>query len=893
MKWRKWSWRIAKWFFGIAMSLFLLISLIIYLYKDDIIDYAVTELNKNLKADVEVEKIDITFWSTFPNLSLDFNHVFIQDALPKATRRDTLLYTEQIRLKFDPFDIWKEKYHVKRIDIKPGTIQLKVNERGQVNYSILEDQKSDESTEFKLTLESIHVDQMRFIYKNKEQASTYKSFVRHLELKGEFTQDVFDLRTVADLQLQRIEHGVVPFVLNQPAQTEVNLHIDKIKQSYSINNGKLILSGIPFDFNVFADTGKVKASIQSENIPLQDIADRLAMREVKEVKKLKGSGNGYFKFNLLSKLRKDAFPEITCSFGINNGKITEPVKNLVLNQIHLKGYYSTLKGRGQEELSINHIRFNTISGPFSGELFMRNFDQPSYKGRAKGSVDLGVLQAILKLPKIDLLDGTVRINTKFACETRILNNKKYVDIAEGSGDALLSNVSFQLERDSRKFYGIHGNLVLDRSAASLEDLSVKLGESDLKLNGSFNNIDQFLQDENNLEIQVIAESKSIHLKDFTNEIPPTPATSAQTRDWMLPSMIQGDVKLDVGTIQMNQHVFTQINGEMNVGNRTVAIQKLHGITANATVRGSVRVVETNPEYFELETNLSSKDIYFKPIFREWNNFDQTIITENNISGRAEAILDLKAPFFIGRGILKDEIIAQIQLKVVNGQLKNVETFKVLTNDLKTAKTKLILKQNEIDALQNKLNDIQFETLENTIYIKNSTIIVPKMTINSNAIDVTIDGEHTFNNAIDYHFSFRFRELKQLKDESEFGIVEDDGTGMKIFVRMHGTLDKPIVEWDKTARKEQTKENREAAKKEAISILKSEFGLFKKDTTVQKYQPKKQEREVIKIDFGKEEEVNPYEEKKKIQEEKKGLKKMAEKLKEKNKKEQEKETFTIE
>jgi hypothetical protein len=504
---------------------------------------------------------------------------------------------------------------------------------------------------------------------------------------------------------------------------------------------------------------------------------------------------------------------------------------------------------------------------------------------------LEVIHALFKIPKIEELSGRINVNTNFYLETVFEDQQAVVEIIDGNGTALMDNVDFSLQNDSRKFYDIYGNLILNRSEAVLEGLKVHIGESDMELNGSFNYIDQFLQDKHTLDVAVIAESKKINLKDFTNTIAGDPKITATNREWMLPTLINGNVKLNVDAIHMEKHIFTQINGEMTVGNRSISIQKLHGITANATVRGTLAVVESSPEYFQLATNLSSKDIYFKPIFREWNNFDQMVIQEDNINGRAEAILDLKAPFDLKYGILKDDIEAQIQLKIIGGQLKNVATFTALTKDLKTAKTKMILKAREIDALSDKLNNIQFETLENTIFIKKSVIVIPKMEIKSSALDITIDGKHKFNNDIDYKFAFRFRELKQKKDESEFGIVEDDGTGIKVFVRMYGNLDNPIIEWDKTSRKEDAKQNREEAKQEAISILKSELGLFKKDTTIKKYQPPKKEYEVLKIEFGKEEDVNPFEEKKKIEKEKKGIKKFGDKLKEKGKKE-ETEEFTV-
>lgn len=892
MLWKKWIWRITKWLFGTLLFLFLTISAIIYFYKDEIINYAVGEVNKNLATKVEVGKIDVTFWATFPNLSLDFNHVFVQDALPNSTRKDTLLFTEQIRLKFDPFDIWNKKYHVKRIDVKPGTLQLKVNETGEVNYNILKESGSSENSNFKLNLEKIYLHKIRFSFKNAIQETEYSAMVNELNLKGQFTQDEFLMATDADLTVRKIRHGLIPILVNQPVKTSLNIAINKPQETFSITDGVLHLASIPFDFKLLLDSTHLDLNVKSTNIPVQEIANRLSVREMEDVKALRGQGVGYFNLHLTNELSVESHPLVDCSFGIKQGQLVEPVKQLRLSNIQLTGEYSTLKGPGNEELNLKNFSFNTISGPFKGNLFIKNFSKPYYKGMASGSVKLDVLQAVLRIPKIENLDGVIQVNAKFACKTNTVNAKNIISIDEGSGSAGMQNVSFQLEKDSRKFYGINGNVVLDKSAASLEDLVVKLGESDLHLNGSFDHIDAFLQDESKLDVKVIAESRLVNLGDFNNTIVGETKVAIQSRDWMLPTKIQGNVILDVGKIQMNEHQFTQIQGEMTVGERSISIQKLHGISANATVRGALNVYESSPEYFQLETSLSSKDIYFKPIFKEWNNFDQQVITENNINGRAEAILDLKAPFLIGTGILKDEIIAQIQLKVFNGTLKNVETFTALTNDLKSAKTKMILKSRDINALQNKLNNISFETLENTIYIKNSAIFIPKMEINSNAIDVTVDGTHKFNNTVDYRFAFRFRDLKQQKDESEFGIVEDDGSGVKIFVHMFGNLNNPTIEWDQESRKQQAKENREVAKQEAISILKTEFGLFKKDTTIQKYQPRKQEREVIEIKFGKEEEVNPFEEKKKIEKEKKGLKKFGDKLKQKQKDENENESFTI-
>jgi hypothetical protein len=121
-----------------------------------------------------------------------------------------------------------------------------------------------------------------------------------------------------------------------------------------------------------------------------------------------------------------------------------------------------------------------------------------------------------------------------------------------------------------------------------------------------------------------------------------------------------------------------------------------------------------------------------------------------------------------------------------------------------------------------------------------------MVIKSNALDVNLSGWHDFDNYIDYHFSFRFRELKSDLDASEFGIIEDDGLGMKIFLNMAGQLDNPSYSIDKGEMKATFKENVTEEKETMKSVLKSEFGLFKKDSTVKqmKTNPKNEDFEFI-------------------------------------------------
>jgi hypothetical protein len=273
------------------------------------------------------------------------------------------------------------------------------------------------------------------------------------------------------------------------------------------------------------------------------------------------------------------------------------------------------------------------------------------------------------------------------------------------------------------------------------------------------------------------------------------------------------------------------------------------VNAEALVSGALVIEEKSPEIFTITAKVASKNLKFKPLFKEWENFEQTVLTDQNISGRAEAELYFFAPFDLRSGIVMNAIDAKLDLRVFDGQLKNVSSFKDITQSLKTTSGKLVLGKKNIDLLEQKLNSISFNTMENSILIKNGVVQIPKMHIGSTALDMDVAGSHSFENEIDYRFIFRFRDLMASERDSEFGQIIDDGTGIKMFMRMHGTLENPIIEWDDVSRKEQAQENREQAKEDAKSILKTEFGLFKKDTSVNIYVPKEVPKEDLKIQFG--------------------------------------------
>lgn len=837
--------KISKWIVGIVLGIVILISGSLYLFKDRIIGVVISEVNTHLKVPVSVGEVDLAFWGSFPNLSVDFKQVYIQDAFKNSTKKDTLLYTERIRLKFNPIDLWNKNYHVKEIQISPGTLQLKINKQGKVNYDIFKPSDSKSTTSFDLKLEKIELENVRFGYQNSLTNQIYKTKFIASTLAGDFSASKFSVVAEGNAMVLRAKSGGVTLLSNKSLKYDLKLDVDSEKGTVSLPKAIINVAGLPFEINGKVDADSLNFRVKSKDIQLSDVVNKFSLAATDDIKKFQGAGLVNFDLAINGAVESTAPTTINCDFGVENGSLIEPFQGLKIREINVEGEYSNEGGVEEEFLELRKLHFKTAGGPFNGAIRMTEFENPVIIGNASGNIDLNVAHAIFKFPVIENVKGAVSVDTDFSIQS--LTETGAVDVKKCDGNVEMRNVWLKLLDDKRTFENIKGSIFLRGNEAGIHNASLKIGSSDLKLNGIFSNLFDYLKGLSALQTNIDIESNNLKIEDLGTTT--KKEKIEESRIFVLPNDINGSIKLTVGTLRYEHHIFSNILGKMQIQERRLHFPQLSLVNAEALVSGALVIEEKSPEIFTITAKVATKNLKFKPLFKEWENFEQSVLTDQNISGRAEAELYFFAPFDLRSGIVMNSIDAKLDLRVFDGQLKNVSSFKDITQSLKTTSGKLVLGKKNIDLLEQKLNSISFNTMENSILIKNGVVQIPKMHIGSTALDMDVAGSHSFDNEIDYRFIFRFRDLMANERDSEFGQIIDDGTGIKMYMRMHGTLENPIIEWDDVSRKEQAQENREQAKEDAKSILKTEFGLFKKDTSVNIYVPKEVPKEDLKIQFG--------------------------------------------
>jgi len=392
-----------------------------------------------------------------------------------------------------------------------------------------------------------------------------------------------------------------------------------------------------------------------------------------------------------------------------------------------------------------------------------------------------------------------------------------------------------------------GELVLRNQQAGFKRVFIKIANSDIVIDGTVNNIANYFKQTGKLNVDASIESSQLNLADLS-----TTSTEEKIRSWLLPSAIDGQLTLGLKTVNYGGHVYSDIKTRMKFGQKTLRFPAITAKNAGSDISGSLIIEETYPMLLSVTTQLNSPNIYFDKLFKEWNNFDQSTITSDNVQGMASVQLQFSGPFNLFTGEdLKEQFNSKINIQIKNGALVNVSTFKEITESIRSSSAKLVISKNSINAFEKELLNLRFETFENEITITNGILTIPKMEIKSNALDVRLSGTHSFANQIDYSFDFRFRELKNIKNSSEFGDIVDDGSGFRVYLRMYGDFFNPNFAWDKDAKKVDKQKKLEEAKDDFRSVLKKGLGINKKDTTIRDLSGEKKREDELIMEFNKE------------------------------------------
>jgi len=546
-----------------------------------------------------------------------------------------------------------------------------------------------------------------------------------------------------------------------------------------------------------------------------------------------------FEANINGPISELESPRTIAEFYLKDGSLEEQTSLVSMKNLSLDGSFDSDKG-GISVLEIKDIKGTIDVGKIQGNVLVEDLSNPKISVNTYGEINLLQLKYFANTPNIEKLSGTSTFDAFFVAQKQ----EEDINIIKSSGTFGFKNTTLKLPNSAITYSQVNGNLLLKQNDAAINNLHGFAGDSDFRLDGVLKNLIPYvISSTETLTVEADLRTQKLNLDDLLQSEPQSSALALTTEEptpFTLPNNVHLNLKAQIEELTYGKFNTKKINGIITLFNQKLTAKNFTFNANKGSYICTTDILQNTDNSFTWTTALTAKEVDIENFFLEMDNFGQDYITDKNIKGTGNITLDMAVLMDNDFNLDTESLIADINLHISKGELIEQSSMLEIADYLNG--NKIVKALIDTEKMKKKMQHIKFSDLSNTITIKDSKIMIPKMLIESNLIDVSIAGVHHFNDDIDYHFSFTLRNLYYRNaKQDEFGPVVDDELGKRLFLRMYGNLADPQYEIDSEEKHAVLKENIEQEKKDVKSLLKSELGLFKKDTTLGTYvAPKKVE-----------------------------------------------------
>lgn len=836
--------RFLIWSFVIAVVLLsAAIGLAIY-FEDDVKNAIVEEINKNLVTEIQVEEINLSLLNRFPYASLTFNNVKANE-VTKQKKKAKLIEAEKIYLQFNILDLLKKEYKIKRIEIKNANLFLHVFKDKSFNYDIWKPKEDSSKSDFGIELQKLVLNNVKTHFLNDAAKQDYLFDTPKSFIKGNFSNEEYNLIVNGDFNFEYLKSNNITYLQNDNVHIDVLFDVNNPKSTYKISKGKVVINKLPFLVNGMIEHSAAKKyvnlKIVGNNIPLKAFAFELPKELQKGLNAYDLDGILIFNSSVKGNIDNGKIPEVIADFSLTNGTVSRKKSNIVLKNISFSGNYSNGKMHSPltSKVDISNFSASMKMGSFKGKFAYENFKKPNLKLNLNAKMDLSELVVFFNWDTLQNPSGTIDLNLDFNGTINNPNAFSKADFlrSKTNGKLHIEDVSFLLKGEKKEVKNLSGDFRFDRNDLIVDMLNAEYSDNKFEATGYFTNLLPFLLLKNeSFWVDLTVKSENI---DF-DKLMTTDKTSENAElAFMLPKSWGGNLDLEIKSFQFGKFTAKNMKGNLTIkGKKFIANYfEMQSMKGKVSLNGYIDTRE--PGLHPIVCDALLEDVDIQDAFRDLNNFGQDKLTHEHINGKLTSKVRFESRVDKELRISIDHLFVKADIMVENGELIDYKPMQKLAKFIKV----------------DDLSRIKFSTLKNKIEIKNKTIYIPEMRINSSALDLDVSGTHKFTNEIDYKLKLELANVlwnkarNARRENSEFGIIEDDGIHTSLFVKVTGTVDEPEFKYDRKSVAKKISNDIKQEKENLKKIFKEEFHWFVRDSVKKAIrEEQKKEQKIEKNEF---------------------------------------------
>jgi len=806
-------------YLSLAIGVVLIASVIsVFMFKDRIIQQFITKANKSLSTPVKIGKIEISPWDDFPNLSIVFHDVYVEDS---HSGTYPLLTAKRVSFFLNPIEVWQGKYSIRGLQITDSETNLKINLDGINNYTIV-NKSPDVGHEGTLSfdLRNVRLFNTRVTYRDQSRNQDHTFSSEKLLASIHIDSDKYKILANGDITTEQIGIQSNTFLKMKRFEVNADLIYNDEEKNLQINPSNLELHQSQFELQgsyQFKDKNWIDLICEGRNTDIQTLLSLLPENANQRLAKYESDGDVYFNLVLKGEISERKDPSILIKFGCNNATLFHPDYQSKIEKANMEGSFASasIADFSEAALYLSNVSGVLNNRPFETNLSIQNFEDPYVKFIFRGDLDAASITNFYPIKDIQQLTGDIGIDVSFEGKTSLLKRKATAQKVQANGSIDMRLLNFRYGEQAIYFKDLNGILQFTNNDLALSKVTGHLENSDFEMNGFFKNIITFLLFENQpIGIETDLKSDFVDL-DQLFEIGFGQQGSSDFNFEISPNLYL-NFNCDVKSMHYKKFHPSQITGNLLIKNQMAVARNINFNAMGGSLSLDGIADAKNNKAIDVMSSFKVKGIEVDSAFYVFDNFLQTFIQDKHLKGQAFADVELEMTLNEKLKLFQETLKANISTTIKNGELNNFEPLHKLDRYLDDS----------------GLNRLRFADLKNDIHIENKTIYIPQMEVSSNVTNLQISGTHTFDQFINYRVIAPIRSKKKIDPDEAFGAIEDDNTGQtKIFLKIVGTTDNYRIVYDK-----------DAVKKKIVSDLKKEV-IELKDAFKLKGKKKKKELEL--------------------------------------------------
>ena len=818
--------KITLWTIGIIGIIVLLLLLAQKFLGPEVKKMFITEINKSLISEVQIDDVQLILVRDFPYASVRFTGVRIKEAL-KTPTNNNLLTARTISLRFNIWDLLQKKYRVKNILLDGVELGPHIYADGSDNFHFWKKATGGSDKSFNFELQRIIIQNLHVRFINDVSLTFVDAHIPGFVAKGNFGNSKYALDLAGNIFIDEFKSHGTGYLSQRDINVWLSIDVDNNAGLYNVQKGIVEMGKLKLEASgniIYSEMQKqVSLEVSATGSTLQEMLSLVPARYTKSFEGYKFEGKGDITSKISGLIGGNNTPAVSVRLDLQNGSITERKSGISLRNVSVSAVYSVKQDGGNENLSISNLKAKLGNGFVNGSLIMQGFSSPAIQCNLIANLNLNELQQFLKYEHFTSMSGWLKLNAAFDGHISDMKHPASSDFLTSNftGSGSIQQATLGLKNYDLPIKGIQSAFAFNGNDLELQQLSFQAGRSDFMLRGTLGNLLSWIFIKN----ETLSVTGSLTSQRFDwDELSNAQHGSTSEYEFRLP----GDININNLHIQSKNFTFGKFNaanitGVAQMRNKVLSVADIAMLTCQGKVTGQANINAQAANYSLLQAKARLEKVNIKMLFTQFGNFGQDDLKDENLEGLVTSDVIYASSMKNNLDIDLNSIKTHAELMIENGRLVNYSPMQSLSNFLKVE----------------DLSDIRFATLHNQIDIANEIIYIPTMEIKSSALNLQLMGTHTFDNELDYHFTIALADLiaskfkkrnKGFDNQAEFGPVEDDDRGRtKVFVSLTGTVDNPIVKYDKKAMREKIASDLKSQKVELKQVMKQEFKWMKGDT----------------------------------------------------------------